>query len=238
MKKVIAQSASILFCLGAGLAAGHPAAAAERGFYVGGHVGQSSKDAPRSFYELFNDDIQRFAFFTRTEQTTSFDDSDLAYGLVMGYRLTASVAFEAGYENFGTVTYESRANGSFPLESGTTAVTIESETSGFTLTALGVLPLSRDWELFARAGALFADNKIRIAVSSQGQQFVPPLGNRFSGSDSQGTTNLYAGLGLSRRFFDIYDLRLEYQRAFDVGDESSGGKGDLDAALLGLIVTF
>ena len=238
MKKNTARSASVLCCLGIGIATGHVASAAEHGFYIGGHIGQSSKDAPRSFYELFNDDIQTFAFFTRSEQTTSFDDSDLAYGLDIGYRLTPHVALEAGYQNFGTVIFESRASGNFPLESGTTAVTIESETTGFTLTALGVLPLSRDWELFARAGALFADNRIRIAVASQGQQFIPPLGNRFTGSDSSGSTNLYAGLGLSRRFFDVYDLRLEYHRAFDVGHESSGGKGDLDAALLGLIVTF
>ncbi len=45
-------------------------------------------------------------------------------------------------------------------------------------------------------------------------------------------------MGLSRRFFEIYQLRLEYQRVFDAGDEDSGGKGDLDAALLGLVVTF
>jgi OmpA-like transmembrane domain. len=238
MKKNHARCASILFCLGIGIVASEPTAAAEPGFYIGGYAGQSSKDAPRSFYELFNDDIQTFAFFTRTEQTASFDDSDIAYGLVMGYRLTPHIAFEGGYQNFGTVTFESRATGNFPLESGTTAVTIESETTGFTLTALGVLPLSRDWELFARAGALFADNKIRISVASQGQRFVPPLGNRFTGSDAQGTTSLYAGLGLSRRFFDIYDLRLEYQRAFDVGVEATGGKADLDTALLGLTVTF
>ena len=237
MKK-IARSASVLFCLTFCVAAGHTAAAAERGFYVGGHFGQSSKDAPRSFYELFNDDIQVFSFFAPTQQSVSFDDSDTAFGLIGGYRLTPHLAFEGGYVNLGQVTYTSRSSGNFPLESGTETVTIESETTGFTVAALGVLPLSRNWELFTRAGALFADNKIRIVVNAQGQQFIPPLGNRFSGSDSQSATNFYAGLGISRRFFEIYDLRLEYQRTFDAGDEATGGKGDLDTALLGLVVTF
>ena len=100
MKK-IARFASILFCLTFCVAAGHTAAAAERGFYVGGHVGQSSKDAPRSFYELFNDDIQSFSFFSRTQQSSSFDDSDTAFGLIGGYRLTPHLAFEGGFVNFG-----------------------------------------------------------------------------------------------------------------------------------------
>ena len=46
------------------------------------------------------------------------------------------------------MTYTSRSTGNFPLESGTETVTIESETTGFTLAVLGVLPLSRNWELF------------------------------------------------------------------------------------------
>lgn len=238
MKKQTARLAATLFCAVIWVAAAHDAAAAERGLYVGGHFGKSSKDAPRDFYELFNTDIQSFAFFTPTEQTTSFDDSDTAYGLVIGYRLTSNFAIEGGYSNFGEVTHRSHASGNFPLEAGTVDVGIHTETAGFTLAVLGVLPLTRDWELYGRAGALFADNEIRIVVNSQGQRFIPPLGNRFSASDSTGTIGAYAGLGIGRRFFEIYNLRLEYQRAFDVGDESSGGKGDLDAALLGLIVTF
>jgi hypothetical protein len=136
------------------------------------------------------------------------------------------------------VTYRSRASGNFPLEAGTTNVGIDTETTGFTVALLGALPLSRDWELYARAGALFANTKLSIDIRSEGQQFIPPLGNRVAASASESATEVYAGLGLGRRVFEIYDLRLEYQRVFDAGDESLGGKGDLDAVLLGLIVTF
>jgi opacity protein-like surface antigen len=237
MKK-IARFASVLCCLAFCVAAWHPAAAAERGLYVGGYAGQSSKDAPRDFYELFNDDIQFFSFFTPTQESTSFDDSDTAFGLIIGYRLTPHLAFEGGYTKLGQVTYTSRSSGNFPMEAGELDVNIESETTGFIFAAVGVLPLSRDWELFARAGVLFADTKIQIGVNARGNQFVPPLGNRLAGSESQGTTNACAGVGLSRRFLETYSLRLEYQRVFEVGDENSGGKGDLDAALLGVIVTF
>jgi len=37
---------------------------------------------------------------------------------------------------------------------------------------------------------------------------------------------------------EIYEVRLEYHRVFDGGEEVTGGKGDVDAALLGLTVTF
>lgn len=238
MKKTAARCASTLCCVVFWVAAADDAVAAERGLYVGGHVGQASKDAPRSFYELFNSDIQTFAFFTPTEQTTSFDDTDTAFGIVVGYRLTPHLAIEGGYNKLGQVTYRSRATGNFPLEAGTTNVGIDTETTGFTVALLGVLPLSRDWELYARAGALFANNKLSIDIRSQGQQFIPPLGNRVAASATESSTEFHAGLGLGRRVFEAYDLRLEYQRVFDAGVENSGGKGDLDAVLLGLIVTF
>lgn len=238
MSKNAARLASALFCAVFGVAAAHDAAAMERGLYVGGHFGQSSKDAPRTFYELFNSDIQSFAFFEPTGQTSSFDDSDTAFGLSVGYRLTRHFAVEGGYHQFGEVSYRSRANGNFPMEPGTANVNIDTETTGFTLALLGVLPLTREWELFARAGALFASNKLQIEVNAEGQQFLPPLGTHFAAQDSGSTTETYAGVGISRAFYEIYGVRLEYLRAFDAGDEFRGAKGDLDAVFLGVIVTF
>ena len=48
----------------------------------------------------------------------------------------------------------------------------------------------------------------------------------------------FAGIGVSRTFFEIYNLRLEYQRFFEAGGPDTGGEGDLDTAVLGLAVTF
>ena len=239
MKK-IARSASVLFCLTFCVAAGHTAAAAERGFYVGGHFGQSSKDAPRSFYELFNDDIQVFSLLRAdTASSISFDDSDTAFGLIGGYRLTPHLAFEGGYVNLGQVTYTSRSSGNFPLESGDRDRDHRERDDRFHRRG------ARRAAVVAQLGAVHAR---RGAVRDQqdqdrGQCAGPRSSFRRWATASpvpipQSTTNIYAGLGISRRFFEIYDLRLEYQRTFDVGDEATGGKGDLDAALLGLVVTF
>jgi hypothetical protein len=223
----------MLFCL----VAAQTAAGAERGFYMGGQVGQASKRASRDFYDLFNDDIQAFSSFAPTEDRTSFDDTDTAFAIIGGYRLTRYLAFEGGYTKYGQVTFKSRATGNFPLEGGSLNTNIETETSGFSFAAVGVLPLTRDWEVFARGGVLFASNKIRLVVDATGQQFIPVPGD-FDVSGNDDTTETFAAIGISRRILEIYDLRLEYQRVFDAGADSSGGTGDLDAALLGLNVTF
>lgn len=230
-KRVIALS---VLC-----AAVSPAAAAnEVGFYIGGHVGQASKEVPRALFEDVNVLLQEISVFIPAEQQTTLDDTDIAFAIIGGYRLNRYLAFESSYTKLGRVTYESRATGAFPMENGSLHTTIETETSGFTISVIGTLPLTRNWELFARGGTLFATNRLRIVLNAQGDQFIPPLGNRAADSFSRSSNDPYASLGISRRILEIYDLRLEYQRVFDAGLESTGGKGDIDAAMLGLTVTF
>jgi hypothetical protein len=228
----------IIVLLGVCTAAAQTAAANEVGFYIGGYVGQATKEVPRGPYDELNDVIHQAALFTPTEERISFDDTDRAFGLMLGYRLNRFLALEAGYTNFGAVTYQSRATGDFPFDSGFLNTTVESETRGFTATMLGVWSVTRDWELFARAGLLMATNRLRLSFSAEGEGFIPAIGNSGSGSFSKSTTDTYAGVGISRRILEIYELRLEYHRIFDGGEEVTGGKGDLDAALLGVTVTF
>lgn len=232
-KKVIAAS---LLCLCA--AASQSAAASEVGFYIGAYVGQASKDIPRTFFEDFKNDIYAFLGYTPTGETVSFDDTDSSFSLFAGYRLNTYLAFEGGYTRLGQVTYKSRSTGIFPMDTGSVDTTFENETSGFTLSVLGTLPLNRNWELFARGGALFATNRLQVTIRTHEEVFVSVLSTEFSDSFSKGSTDIYAALGVSRRFFENYAVRLEYQRAFDTGLADTGGTGDLDAALLGVTVTF
>lgn len=232
-KKAIA---AFLLCLCA--AASQSAAASEVGFYIGAYVGQASKDIPRTFFEDFKNDIHAFLGYTPTAETVTFDDTDSSFSLFAGYRLNAYLAFEGGYTRLGQVTYKSRSTGTFPMDTGSVDTTFENETSGFTLSLLGTLPLNRNWELFARGGALFATNRLQLSIRTHQEVFVSVLSTEFSDSFSKSSTDVYAGLGISRRFFENYAVRLEYQRAFDTGLDDTGGTGDLDAALLGLTVTF
>jgi OOP family OmpA-OmpF porin len=234
MNKNIARVASIFFCV----AAAQTATASETGFYIGGYVGMTSREVPRAPFDEFKDSLAAFSFFTASEDRTSFDDSDVGFGIVGGYRLNRYLAFEGGYVDLGEVVLESHATGTFPEDNGALDINVESHTSGFTASVLGTLPLSRDWELFARGGALFANNKIRFTVDARGEDFLPPVGNHFSQSGAKSSTEMYAGLGVSRRILEIYDARLEYQRVFEAGLDETGGTGDVDSLFLGLTVTF
>jgi|KBSSwiStaDraftv2_1062776.scaffolds.fasta_scaffold06271_6 OOP family OmpA-OmpF porin len=232
MNKKAVRIASVVFCL----VGAQTATAAERGFYMGGQVGQATKEVSRDFFEVFNDILQEVSNFVPIEEHTSIDDTDIAFSILGGYRFNSYLALEGSFTKYGTVTFKSRASGSFPLEGGTLNTNIESEVSGFGLAVVGALPLTRDWELFARGGMLFANNKIRLVVDATGQQFLPAPGDfDLSGNDS--TQETFAAVGISRQFFDIYALRLEYQRVFNAGGEATA-QGDLDAVLLGLNVTF
>jgi hypothetical protein len=217
-------------------ALGSRADAGDNGFYVGGSLGMASKDAPGAEYQLLADDLHRFVFaYTPTSGSPSFDDSDKSYSLLLGYRLNRYLAFEGGYARLGKLAYRSFTSGDFVNDRGDVGLSMDSETSGFSVSALGVLPLTYNWEIYGRAGMLFATNEFTLAIRARGDVFAQQSGAQ---SFSKGSDEAYAGLGVSLRFFDIYDVRLEYQRYFDAGLELTINKGDLDVATLGLIVTF
>ena len=118
MKDKSARVASVLFCVGSCLGGLHSALAADLGFYVGGYLGMSSREVPRAPFDEFKNGLHAFAFFTATEDRTSFDDSDFAFGITGGYRLNQYLAFEGGYVNLGEVILESHATGTFPVDNG------------------------------------------------------------------------------------------------------------------------
>lgn len=219
---------------------GAPAAAQDFGVYVAGYAGQVSKDANRNEFGLFATEIQDFVQLAPTADQRSFDDSGFSFAVAVGYRLTRYLALEGAFIRLGEVKHTSRARGTFfgTDSGGTLDTSIESETKGFILSALGMLPLNREWEVYGRAGALFATNKLSVSIVTRGDNFVHPIGERFSDSFSSSSTEYFAGLGVSRRVFEIYAFRLEYQRFFAVGKFDTGGAGDIDAILLGLSASF
>lgn len=214
------------------------AVANEIGFYVGGWVGQATKDADRTEYDAFANDVHAFYRYTPVSGGASFDDSDVSFSLLVGYRVLRYLAIEGAYAQLGQVAHNSSTSGNFPMDSGTIDMTTESETSGFSLSLLGVWPISYGWETYARGGVLFASNSFRTSITARGDVFIPAPGGNINASFSKGSDDLYAGVGLAMRFFENYDLRLEYQRIFDAGLALTGAVGDIDVASLGLTVTF
>lgn len=207
------------------------AGAAERGFYVGGFYGEADKaldQAPfaRAALSAYND----FGF-APLNVSTSFDTGDSTYGFFAGYRWLRNLAVEAGFMDLGSVVYSDEASGIY-LDTGDPEnwnQRIKSSTGGFSLSALGILPLNYRMEAFVRGGVLLSSGELSFRVSDGINSA------RLSGSESD--VDLLAGAGLSFTFAEIYSLRLEYQRVFEAGDANTG-EADVDIYALGICVMF
>ena len=207
------------------------AGAAELGFYAGGFYGESENELDQApfagtallIYEDFG--------FAPQEVSSSFETGDSTYGFFAGYRWLRNLAFEVGFLDLGSVKYADQASGIY-LETGEPEnwnQRISSSTSGFTLSALGILPLNHRIEAFARGGVLLSSGELRYRISDG----IGSVGRSGSKSD----VDLLAGAGLGFTFAEIYTLRAEYQRVFDAGDEATG-EADVDVYALGITVVF
>lgn len=208
------------------------AGAAERGFYAGGFYGDSKSEleqAPFADYSLTLYGLYGFA--PQEVTSSSFKTGDSTYSFFAGYRWLKNLAFEVGFLDLGSVKYADQASG-INLENDQTQnwnQKIESSTSGFSLSALGILPLNHRIEAFARGGVLLSSGKLRYRISDG------------AGSDarsgSKSDVDFLAGAGLGFTFAEIYTLRAEYQRVFDAGDKETG-EADADLYALGITVVF
>jgi OOP family OmpA-OmpF porin len=179
--------------------------ASDRGFYLGASGGQSSADFDVDFDFILADTI----FPVRQ---SNLDSEDTGFAIFGGYRFFRYLAVEAGYLDLGKLSYT--AVGSTPgLGLLPVAVGIDVETKGATGSVLGSLPLSDRFELFGRAGFLFADTEISATFSGGG----------FSDTASDSDNINYAELGIGAAL-DVQErltFRLEYRYFEDLDNEEN-----------------
>jgi len=226
--------AAAIAAVALGVIASTPTAqAAQPGFYVGGFYGQSDKDS----------DIQDYRAYAATRiypspvvqltvesLTDSLDTKDAAFGFLGGYRFNTHFAVEGGYIDLGRVSYRAQARGNITGIPTDATLNFDSESAGLNVSALGIWPLSYRWEVYGRAGALFSSNDFSIYYIDVEQI---PKRDRFADSD----IDFIAGIGTSFNFFEIYDVRLEYQRIIDAGDKNTD-EADANVLSLGITVVF
>jgi hypothetical protein len=212
------------------LAATGGAHAAEPGFYVAGFYGQSQiNDADKAVFDDFATfAYEAYGFTPETTTSTLNDDPEQSYGMAAGYRLFRWLALEGGYSEFGELVYRNDSFGTHIDHQEPWFQKHAVSVSGISLSALGILPLSYRWELYARAGVLFATNEIDLYITD------------FIGSDnvqfSDSSTEMLAGVGASFSFAEVYAARVEFQRIFDAGENLV--EGDMDLLSIGFTVSF
>lgn len=139
----------------------------ERGFYVGGGVGQ---------FNVQIDDVDE-----TDEAIERLDDEDTSWKLFAGYRLNPVLSLEVAYIDFGGPEDTFEAGGS----SGDYQV----ELSGFAPYVIGTLPLG-PVELFGKIGYYFYDVDLRVDLDDLG-------GNVFESSDSDEDLLYGGGVGMT-----------------------------------------
>jgi OOP family OmpA-OmpF porin len=151
------------------------------------------------------------------------DDEGTAWSVTAGYRINRYLAVEAGYVNLGTLSDTQTID--FPPVFGIASLSFhrELETAGPSLTLFGTLPLSANWQLYARAGMLFADTDLTTSINGN---------SNTSSFDSDATT---LGAGAQYDWGGHWSGRLEFQRTMDVGGDDVASSADVDSISLGFL---
>ena len=162
---------------------------------------------------------------------TTSDDSDIGYEAVFGYRFHRYMAAELGLLQVGDLT--NTVSGDY--NTGTTivpaSVSVEYNFGGPVIAVLGILPLNDKFEVYGRAGVLFAsaDRNVSAKVDGDGQRI---------GASKGDSTELVYGVGATFHINVMFSIRAEYMRYSEVGDPNTTGTEDANNLGIGLVVRF
>jgi OOP family OmpA-OmpF porin len=161
--------------------------------------------------------------------TCSADDKTNAWRLFGGYEVIDHLAVEFAYAQFA----RTDATASGTAKGSATAVTATSnfKAKGPIISAVGLLPVTKDFGLLGRVG-IFHWKVETTAATSNGSNVI-------SASDTKpGFEINNIGLGLMYSVSKIMDVRLEWDRYKDVGNTLGTGQADIDFVSLGLVYKF
>ncbi len=213
------------------------AGAAELGLYVGLLYGEQSKDYDYDQFDYLSEQIYSQLAYEPVSRAISTDEDGESYGFLVGYRLTQNIAIEGGYTYLGKQSFADNSSGFFvpggeePPVAEEWGLGFTSRSKGFMLSALGILPISYSWEVYARGGVFIASNQLSLYAGSP--SFSRPLTDRYTES----STDWLAGAGIAMSLAEVYSLRAEFTRIFDAG-EPVFGEANVDLISVSITVAF
>jgi hypothetical protein len=226
-----------------------PALAKDSGFYLGAGIGQSK-------YDVANETSGYF-------QTTSgprTDDTDTGFSLTFGYRVNPYIGVEFGFADLGDFAFDEYGQVTVTKPPVTPItrpalgdLSIKGGGKGYTLAAVGSLPLG-NFELFGKAGAIYAQSTIDTLLNSASIDTAPPITIpgacspapsctwAFPGagqtSESAETTEMLYAVGAGYTFAEVFFVKLEWMRIPNLGDEDKTGETDVDNISIGFQYRF
>jgi len=174
------------------------------GFYVGAGAGVSSF---RGDYASQVNQAYAGTGFT-VDAATVTDDRDTAWKAYAGWRFHPYGAIEAAWLDFG----EARTHYAIGVPNiGEATRDGRYRLSGAEISALGIVPIGDRATVYAKAGALFSQLKYDESGLNQ-------FGEPGSFSHTNRETKFLWGLGGSFELVDSLAVRIEWQRAEDIGE--------------------
>jgi OOP family OmpA-OmpF porin len=189
-----------------------PVLAADQGFYLGAGAGGS-------FVSIDDNAIQITGAATTS---TSKSENDFAYKFFAGYQFNRNFAIEGGYINFGKFSITKNTNAG--------SVTGDIKVDGWVLDAVGILPLTNQFALFGKVGAIAATTK--TSATASGNLLI--VGNS---NEKDNSVNFTAGFGAQFDLTPNLGLRAEYEFYSQVGGDNTS-KGDINYLGASLLYKF
>jgi opacity protein-like surface antigen len=206
-----------------------PAVAAERGFYFGLDAGQYSYDVDqRDLDRLVVGAMEDIGLDVLDGRSETSEDG-FTYGIILGYQILPYLAVEAAYVDLGDFEYKGNALVTDGVTTAELGAQLTGESSGATLSALGILPLVSGWEVYGRAGVYFGSNDAEVRFNADGISE--------SASDSSNSTEFLWGVGAGYTRGD-WTVRLDFQQFMDVGDSDSTGEVNVNRIVLGAVYRY
>jgi OmpA-OmpF porin, OOP family len=198
------------------------------GFYLGGSVGGATHDVGNGGAQgTILVGIGGLGVFQVPRASLDTDDESTGWRGLAGYRFNRYLAAELEYLDFGTSeiheTYVVEDVLPFPGPPLTIEQNFKSDVSGPAVSMLGKLPVGQQFELFLRAGVLFADSKVRM------EQRLRPSSVTYS------DRVLIGGVGVDWNFAGRWSARLEYQHSKNIEPNLDIGESHVELVSLGVL---
>jgi opacity protein-like surface antigen len=211
------------------LARGAQAAEPTTGFYLGASAGHGVHDVDNGgalgailvgFGGIGVMQVPRASLET--------EDGGTGWRGLAGYRFSRYLAAELEYLDFSTSEIHETYEVVFDFGPVPQVILIDqdfkTDVSGPAISALGKLPVGERFELFVRAGVLFADSKVRM------EQRTQPSSITYS------DRVLIGGVGVDWAFGERWSVRLEYQRSKDIEPNLDIGESHVELLSLGVLL--
>lgn len=152
--------------------------------------------------------------------STSIDNTNLGWKVYGGYQFTKNIGMEGGFVDF----QEAVSASSFALPTARTVYT-EVKHQAWTLAAVGTLPVTNDFSVFAKVGAA------NWKANSNSSRIVSTAFTQKAEIHHDNGWDAYFGAGVSYKLVEGISVRAEWER-FDFGGT------DVDLMSAGLAVRF